>query len=99
MPALLGGCRLRLQPAPISERLALGGRALRIGGRWHTRLPLRVWTVRLTAANTAWCWRGNRSEIRRALIKLEEIIQRTRTDEAFVLVRGARSLLLFQRER
>jgi hypothetical protein len=53
----------------------------------------------LTAANTAWCWRGNRSEIRRALIKPEENIQGTRTDEAFVLVRGARSLLLFQRER
>jgi type IV secretion system protein VirD4 len=34
----------------------------------------------------------NRSEIRRALIKPEEIIQDTRTDEAFVLVRGARPL-------
>jgi len=34
----------------------------------------------------------NRSEIRRALIKPEEIIQDTRADEAFVLVRGARPL-------
>jgi type IV secretion system protein VirD4 len=34
----------------------------------------------------------NRSEIRRALIKPEEIIQDTRADEAFVLVRGAKPL-------
>ena len=34
----------------------------------------------------------SRSEIRRALIKPEEIIQDTRADEAFVLVRGARPL-------
>jgi len=34
----------------------------------------------------------NRSEIRRALIRPEEIIQDTRADEAFVLVRGARPL-------
>ncbi len=34
----------------------------------------------------------NRSEIRRALIKPEEIMQDTRADEAFVLVRGARPL-------
>lgn len=34
----------------------------------------------------------NRSEIRRALIKPDEIIQDTRADEAFVLVRGARPL-------
>ena len=34
----------------------------------------------------------NRSEIRRALIKPEEIIQDTRADEAFVLLRGARPL-------
>jgi type IV secretion system protein VirD4 len=34
----------------------------------------------------------NRSEIRRALIKPEEIIQDTRADEAFVIVRGARPL-------
>jgi type IV secretion system protein VirD4 len=37
-------------------------------------------------------WSENRSEIRRALIKPEEIIQDTRADEAFVLVRGARPL-------
>jgi type IV secretion system protein VirD4 len=34
----------------------------------------------------------NRSEIRRALIKPEEIVQDTRADEAFVLVRGAKPL-------
>jgi type IV secretion system protein VirD4 len=34
----------------------------------------------------------NRSEIRRALIKPEEITQDTRADEAFVLVRGSRPL-------
>jgi type IV secretion system protein VirD4 len=34
----------------------------------------------------------NRSETRRALIRPEEIIQDTRADEAFVLVRGARPL-------
>lgn len=34
----------------------------------------------------------NRSEIRRALIKPEEIIQDTRADEAFVLARGARPI-------
>ena len=34
----------------------------------------------------------NRSEIRRALIKPEEIIQDTRADEAFVLARGSRPL-------
>ena len=37
-------------------------------------------------------WSENRSEIRRALIKPEEIIQDTRADEAFVLVRGAKPL-------
>jgi type IV secretion system protein VirD4 len=37
-------------------------------------------------------WSQNRSEIRRALIKPEEIIQDTRADEAFVLVRGAKPL-------
>ncbi|HET7884220.1 MAG TPA: type IV secretory system conjugative DNA transfer family protein [Acetobacteraceae bacterium] len=37
-------------------------------------------------------WSENRSEIRRALIKPEEIIQDTRADEAFVLLRGARPL-------
>lgn len=31
----------------------------------------------------------NRSEIRRALIKPEEIIQDSRVDEAFVMVRGS----------
>jgi type IV secretion system protein VirD4 len=34
----------------------------------------------------------NRSEMRRALIKPEEIIQDTRADEAFVLARGARPI-------
>lgn len=34
----------------------------------------------------------NRSEMRRALIKPDEIIQDTRADEAFVLVRGAKPL-------
>jgi type IV secretion system protein VirD4 len=37
-------------------------------------------------------WSQNRSEIRRALIKPDEIIQDTRADEAFVLVRGAKPL-------
>ena len=37
-------------------------------------------------------WSENRSEIRRALIRPEEIIQDTRADEAFVLVRGAKPL-------
>ena len=37
-------------------------------------------------------WSENRSEIRRALIKPDEIIQDTRADEAFVLVRGAKPL-------
>jgi type IV secretion system protein VirD4 len=35
---------------------------------------------------------ANRSEIRRALIKPEEILQDTRADEAFVMVRGAKPL-------
>ena len=34
----------------------------------------------------------NRSEIRRALIKPDELLQDTRADEAFVIVRGARPL-------
>ena len=34
----------------------------------------------------------NRSEIRRALIKPDEILQDTRTDEAFVFVRGRKPL-------
>jgi type IV secretion system protein VirD4 len=37
-------------------------------------------------------WSQNRSEMRRALIKPDEIIQDTRADEAFVLVRGAKPL-------
>ena len=40
----------------------------------------------------------NRSEIRRALIRPEEIIQDTRADEAFVLVRGARPLRCWPRD-
>jgi type IV secretion system protein VirD4 len=34
----------------------------------------------------------NRSEIRRALIKPDELLQDTRADEAFVLIRGAKPL-------
>ena len=34
----------------------------------------------------------NRSELKRALIKPDELIQDTRGDEAFVLVRGSRPL-------
>ena len=41
------------------------------------------------AASTSSGWSENRLEMRRALIRPEEIIQDTRVDEAFVLVRGA----------
>ena len=34
----------------------------------------------------------NRSEIKRALIKPDELLQDTRADEAFVLIRGAKPL-------
>jgi len=34
----------------------------------------------------------NRSEVKRALIKPDELTQDTRTDEAFVLVRGSKPL-------
>jgi type IV secretion system protein VirD4 len=44
------------------------------------------------AASSSSGWSENRSEMRRALIRPEEIIQDTRADEAFVLVRGARPL-------
>jgi type IV secretion system protein VirD4 len=45
-----------------------------------------------TLASSSSGWSQNRSEIRRALIKPDEIIQDTRADEAFVLVRGAKPL-------
>lgn len=44
------------------------------------------------AASSSAGWSENRSEMRRALIRPEEIIQDTRADEAFVLVRGAKPL-------
>jgi type IV secretion system protein VirD4 len=44
------------------------------------------------ASSSSSGWSENRSEMRRALIRPEEIIQDTRADEAFVLVRGARPL-------
>lgn len=45
-----------------------------------------------SAANSSSGRSENRSEVRRALIKPEEITQDTRADEAFVLVRGSRPL-------
>jgi type IV secretion system protein VirD4 len=44
------------------------------------------------ASSSSSGWSENRSEMRRALIRPEEIIQDTRADEAFVLVRGAKPL-------
>ena len=47
---------------------------------------------RMTGTSVSSGWSENRSEIKRALIKPDELLQDTRADEAFLLIRGAKPL-------